>query len=173
MRGPRSCMAALAGGNYLLGDGRQAGDLRVAMALAPEILALARDGRAARPDDIAAELDPLLIASPVLGGRGETAIPHVWRKTSADGARRWTAVSAGSPIRTWPMSRLTKGRAKILQPTATGALVTRPVGAGTQRIRGTEPLGAPLPSLTDAGARPRAQNRLMSVRYLSTGGSSE
>ena len=35
-------LAALAGGNYLLGDGRQAGDLRVAMALDREILEIIR-----------------------------------------------------------------------------------------------------------------------------------
>ena len=126
--------AALAGGNYLLGDGRQAGELRVAMALAPEILELARDGRAARPEDIAAELDPLLVASPVLAGRGETAIPHVWRKTSADGARRWTAVFGWLADPHAADVDLDEGTIEILQPTATGPLVTRPIAAGRQRI---------------------------------------
>ena len=109
-------MAALSGGNYLLGDGRQAGELRLAMALAPQILELARDGRAARPEDLAAELDPLLVTSPVLGGRGETAIPHVWRKTSADGTRRWTAVFG--PILTWPTSSSRRGRSRSWSPRA-------------------------------------------------------
>ena len=127
-------MAALAGGNYLLGDGRQAGDLRAAMALAPEILALGRDGRAARPEDLAAELDPSLIASPVLGGRGETAIPHVWRKTSADGARRWTAVFGwlADPYDT--DIELDEGTIEIVQPTSVGPLTTRPIGSGRQHI---------------------------------------
>ena len=127
-------MAALAGGNYLLGDGRQAGDLRAAMALAPDILALARDGRAARPEDLAAELDPLLIASPVLGGRGETAVPHVWRKTSADGSRRWTAVFGWLSDPYVTDLELDDGSVEIMQPAAVGPLATSPIGGGRQHL---------------------------------------
>ena len=127
-------MAALAGGNYLLGDGRQAGELRAAMALAPEILALARDGHAARPEDLAAEVDTQLIASPVLGGRGDTAIPHVWRKKSADGSKSWTAVFGWLTDPYAADVELEEGMSEILQPTAPGPLTTRPIGGGRQHI---------------------------------------
>jgi hypothetical protein len=127
-------MAAMAGGNYLLGDGRQAGELRAAMALAPEILALARDGRAARPEDLAAELDPQLIASPVLGGRGDTAIPHVWRKTSADGSQRWTAVFGWLADPYAADLVLDEGSSEIVQPVVAGPLTTRPIAGGRQHI---------------------------------------
>jgi alpha-galactosidase len=84
---------ALTGGNYLLGDARQAGATRSAMALSPAILELTRDGRAARPDDLDdAGLDASLILSPLLDGQGTTAVPHVWRKTSADGKLEAVAV---------------------------------------------------------------------------------
>jgi alpha-galactosidase len=77
--------SALSGGNYLLGDGRQATPLRRAMALAPEMLSLARDGIAARPQDLAANIDPKLFSSPLFMGNTDTAIPHVWRKIWKDG----------------------------------------------------------------------------------------
>jgi hypothetical protein len=127
-------MASLAGGNYLLGDGRQAGELRSAMALAPEILALARDGRAARPEDLAAEVDTQLIASPVLGGRGDTAIPHVWRKRSADGSRSWTAVFGWLADPYAADIALEDGTVELVQPTSPGPIIARPIGGGRQHI---------------------------------------
>lgn len=127
-------VAALAGGNYLLGDGRQAGDLRVAMALDPEILGVALDGRAARPDDIAHEMDAQVIASPVLGGVGETAIPHVWRKTSADGARRWTAVFGWLADPFAADVELPDGAVEIIAPTPSAPATTRAIASGRQRI---------------------------------------
>jgi len=82
----------LTGGNYLLGDGRQAG-ARATNAIAPSVLALARDGRAARPDDVDdAGSDPSILVSPLFDGLGTTAVPHVWRKTSADGKLEAVAV---------------------------------------------------------------------------------
>ena len=84
--------SAMAGGNYLLGDPRQAGDLRRAMALAPDVVAMTRDGLAARPVALAGAIDPQLAPSPLFLGNHDTAIPHVWRKTSADGKRGWLAV---------------------------------------------------------------------------------
>ncbi len=82
---------AMAGGSYLLGDGRQAGDVRAAMALDPNVLDLIRDGVAARPRDLMAGVDPSIYPSPLLIGSGETHVPHVWQK-SAGGAVRWIAV---------------------------------------------------------------------------------
>jgi len=86
--------SAMTGGNYLLGDGRQAGDARLAMALAPDILALARAPGAARAIDLTAATDPKLFVSPLLAGNLATAVPHVWKKASADGAHGWIAVFA-------------------------------------------------------------------------------
>lgn len=86
--------SAMAGGNYLLGDGRQAGDARVAMATQPDVLAMARSGRAARALDLSTGVDAKLIVSPILAGNVDTAVPHVWKKTSADGAHGWLAVFA-------------------------------------------------------------------------------
>jgi alpha-galactosidase len=127
-------LAALAGGNYLLGDGRQAGELRVAMALDPEILGMARDGHAARAEDLAVEMDSRVIASPVLGGVGETAIPHVWRKTSTDGRRRWTAVFGWLADPFAADVAFPDGAVEILPPTPSGPAKTRPITSGLQRV---------------------------------------
>lgn len=78
--------SALSGGNYLLGDARQASAARRAMALSPEVLALARSGAAARPDDLMTTMDPKLFPSPLFMGNTDTAIPHVWRRSTPDGA---------------------------------------------------------------------------------------
>jgi hypothetical protein len=86
--------SAMAGGNYLLGDGRQAGDARLAMALSPDVLALARTKRAARAMDLTAGIDAKLVPSPLLAGRTDTTVPHVWKKLSDDGAHGWIAVFA-------------------------------------------------------------------------------
>jgi alpha-galactosidase len=86
-------VTALSGGNYLLGDGRQAGAARLAMALSPALLPFTRDGRAARPDDLDdAGFDDRMIPSPLFDGPGTTAVPHVWRKTTADGKGEIVAV---------------------------------------------------------------------------------
>lgn len=78
----------LSGGNWLSGDGRQA-SARLPMMLAPEILALARDGKAARPVDYAAGMDDRPIGTPVLLGSGEVAVPHVWKKDHALAVFGW------------------------------------------------------------------------------------
>jgi hypothetical protein len=125
---------ALAGGNYLLGDGRQAGELRVQMALDREMLAM-RDGVAARPLDVMKEKDPQLIPSPLFDLKGETAVPHLWEKRSADGGRHWLAVFAwrSNPYRSdvdFP-----RGSVEIVPPTsaAAGAMI-RPIDEGRQTI---------------------------------------
>ncbi len=76
--------SALAGGNYLLGDPKQAGDLRRGFALAPDVLALVRDGVAARPVDLARGIDPQSAPSPLFLGNHDTNVPHVWKKLSRD-----------------------------------------------------------------------------------------
>lgn len=80
--------SALAGGNWLSGDGRQA-PARLAMMLAPEILALTRDGHAARPIDYAQGTDDRPIGTPVLLGSAEVQIPHVWKKDHALAVFGW------------------------------------------------------------------------------------
>jgi hypothetical protein len=86
--------SAMAGGNYLLGDGRQSSDARHAMALAPDVLALARAAHAARAIDLTASTDPKLFVSPLLAGNVDTAVPHVWKKLASDPAHGWIAVFA-------------------------------------------------------------------------------
>lgn len=83
---------ALAGGNYVLGDPRQSSELRRAMATDPDVLALTRDGIAARPVDLGANVDPKVFPSPLLMGNTDTAVPHVQKKTSRDGAHGALAV---------------------------------------------------------------------------------
>ncbi len=86
-------VTVLTGGTYLLGDGRQLGAERLAMALSPALLPFVRDGRTARPDDIDdAGTDPTTIPSPLLDARAATAVPHVWRKASLDGKSELVAV---------------------------------------------------------------------------------
>jgi alpha-galactosidase len=127
--------SALSGGNYLLGDGRQAGDLRAAMALDPEVLAMTRDGRAARASDPFAETDPKIVPSPVLAGNGEMAIPHVWRKTSADGARTWTVVFGWLAEGLDVEITLGQDAFEIAPPTSPTASATRrPASSGKQHV---------------------------------------
>jgi len=80
--------SALSGGNWLSGDGRQAG-ARLPMMLAPEILALTRDGHAARPLDYAEGSDDRPIGTPVLVGSTEISVPHVWKKDHALAVFGW------------------------------------------------------------------------------------
>jgi hypothetical protein len=127
--------SALAGGNYLLGDARQAGDLRAAMATDPEVLAMTRDGRAARPLDAFAETDPKIIPSPILAGNGDMAIPHVWKKSTADGARTWTAVFAWLAEGFEVETTLGEGAFEIAQPVTANAPTTRrPMASGKQKL---------------------------------------
>ncbi len=84
--------SAMAGGNYLLGDPAQASDLRRAMELAPEVLAIGRDGVAARPVDLGSETDVEVFQTPFFVGNNDTAVPHVWSKKTKDGAHGWLAV---------------------------------------------------------------------------------
>lgn len=126
--------SALSGGNYLLGDGRQAGDVRVAMALDPEVLAMTRDGRAARAIGGYSETDPKIIPSPVLAGNGEMAIPHVWKKTSADGARAWTAVFAWLSDAFDVEVTLGDAAFEITPPTQAGPATRRAVASGKQHV---------------------------------------
>ena len=75
----------MAGGNYLFGDGRQAG-ARAQLALDPRLLALTRDGHAARPLDVDANEDDRQFVSPLIDISGETRPPQLWKKRAADGS---------------------------------------------------------------------------------------
>lgn len=81
---------ALAGGNYLLGDGRQAGATRLAMALDPEIVAMTRDGVPAWPLDLAMPLEDAVLPSPLADLAGKAKPPHLWLKQAR--GRHWLAV---------------------------------------------------------------------------------
>jgi alpha-galactosidase len=113
--------AAMAGGNYLLGDGRQASDARQKMALAPPLLELVRDGQSARPLDLTAQTDDQIQLAPLIDAAGDTAVPHLWRKQS------WLAIFAWNddPYRT----SIAAGADEIL---ATGATV--PFSGGTVEV---------------------------------------
>lgn len=84
--------SAMAGGNYLLGDPKQASDARRALSLSPDVLALTRDGIAARPVDLMTGIDPQSAPSPLFLGNHDTNVPHVWKKRSADGTHGAVAV---------------------------------------------------------------------------------
>ena len=116
--------AAMTGGNYLLGDGRQASARRFAMAVDPEILAMTRDRVAARTDGPASVLDDLNPPTPLLVGGRPVAIPHVWRKSSADGARSWVAVF-GWETGFSGQIELPTGAEELVPPAADGEVVTR------------------------------------------------
>ncbi len=90
--------SALAGGNWLSGDGRQSTPERLAMMLAPEILALTRDGKAARPVDFAGQYDDSPIGTPVLLGTREIAAPHVWKKEHATAVFAWDSENYSTSI---------------------------------------------------------------------------
>lgn len=84
---------AMAGGNWLLGDARQTTPARLKMALLPDVLAMVRDGIAARPLDGLAQKDGAAVGSPILDPNGRSEVPHVWRKSTRDG-RTYVAVFA-------------------------------------------------------------------------------
>ena len=125
--------SALGAGNYLLGDPRQAGDLRTRMALDPEIRAL-RDGVAARARDLLAQADPRLIPIQLLDPYGETEVPHLWEKRAVDGQRHWLAVFAWQAAAYRTDLDLPAGAVEILPPaSASSASTTWPI-AGRQTI---------------------------------------
>jgi alpha-galactosidase len=125
--------AAMSGGNHLLGDARQAGDLRLAMALDASVLEMTHDGVAARPRDLMDGVDPALYPSPLLIGSGETAVPHVWQK-SRNGTVRWIAVFGwqSDPQFSTDLD-LPEGSVEIVPPAAPGPATLRPI-AGHVRI---------------------------------------
>jgi hypothetical protein len=125
--------SALAGGNYLLGDGRQAGDLRLSMAIAPDVLAMTRDGTAARASDVVAGVDPKLFPSPLLAGNDDTAVPHVWKKTSADGAQGWLAVFGWEVDGYSADVQLPDAAQEIVAPASAGPTTRQPSG-GSQTV---------------------------------------
>jgi hypothetical protein len=118
--------AALGGGTYLVGDARQAGELRAAMALDPNILAM-RDGAAARPRDLTGGVDPSVYPSPLLVGSGETAVPHVWEK-AVRGAVRWVAVFGWQSDPSYATElELPRGAVEIVAPSGAGVATLRPM----------------------------------------------
>jgi hypothetical protein len=116
--------AALSGGNWLLGDPRQASPLRRQMALDPEILAMVRDGLAARPLDLTTESDERLLLSPILDVSGDTRPPRLWSKHSADGRTRWLAVFAWNEPLTTTID-VPPNALEIVPPASPGARATR------------------------------------------------
>lgn len=105
--------SAMSGGNYLLGDGRQASPSRLAMALGAEVLALAREATAGRPVDAFAQMDAGPIPSPIVDPKGTGRVPHLLRKRSADGKRTWLAVFAWDDEAYAPRLELPKGAVEI------------------------------------------------------------
>jgi hypothetical protein len=127
---------ALAGGNALFGDLRQASASRQAMALAPELVGLLRDGRAARPLDLPAQLEAAPVASPLITQLqgDETRLPHVWKKTSADGAHGALAVFGWDVSGTSAQVELPASAKELVPPSDTSATVTTAPLSGTQTI---------------------------------------
>ncbi len=125
--------SAMAGGNYLLGDPAQASDLRRSMSLAPEIVSIARDGVAARPQDEFASTDPAVFESPFFLGNNDTAIPHVWRK-AAQGGHGWLAVFGWEVDGYQAAVDLPSGAQEILAPAAPGPLAHQPFSGGTVTV---------------------------------------
>ena len=116
--------SAMSGGNYLLGDPAEASDVRRAMELAPEILAL-RDGVAARASDLVATTDVELFETPLFVGNNDTAIPHVWRKSRSIAIFGWEIDGYTTNV------DLPANAQEVLAPTAPGALVKKPAASGS------------------------------------------
>jgi alpha-galactosidase len=116
--------SALAGGNWLSGDGRQAPAARLSMMLAPEILALSRDGHAARPVELAASMDAGPVGSPLLLGQAEVAVPHVWKKAGAVAVFGWEADPYSTRLELPPGARelVAEGGAVVARPAPSGAI---------------------------------------------------
>ncbi len=125
--------SAMAGGNYLLGDGQEAGALRLAFATAPDVLAITRDGVAARASDLVAGVDPMLFASPLLAGEATTWVPHVWKKTTADGSHGWLAVFGWGVDGYSTSVELPSGAEEIVPPTSPGPTTRTPL-SGVQTV---------------------------------------
>ena len=129
--------SALAGGNYLLGDGQEASALRRALALEPDVRAITRDGAAARALDLMASVDPKLIPSPVLQGNTATSVPHVWQKTSAQGAgaHGWLAVFGWDTDGYTASVTLPAGAYEIVPPTSPGPTSRLPLSQTAQTVQ--------------------------------------
>ncbi len=128
---------ALSGGNYLLGDARQAGELRTKMALSSQILELSRDGVAARAVDFVSEPDSRLYSSPLLFPQGGTSVPHVWKKRAANGKRNWIALFAWESEGYRAELSLPQGAVEVVAPgvntNSAGARLV-PQGGGTFEV---------------------------------------
>lgn len=123
---------AMPGGNYLLGDGRQSSDLRVAMALDPEILAFTRDEVGAEPLDLLAERDEARAVVPGFDVAGKSTVPHLWQKSV--GGTTWLAVFAWTDPSYSTTLDLPEGAHEILPPAAGGAKATRKAVSGTRTV---------------------------------------
>lgn len=119
--------SAMAGGNYLLGDGRQASAVRAAMALDPEVLAIAREPGAARAADPTIVEDERVLLSPLLDPGGATQYPHRWVKTSALLRTTWTALFGGPDGFT---GEAPAQAVELLPPTDKRPVTAAPVAAG-------------------------------------------
>lgn len=126
--------SALAGGNYLLGDGAEAGALRLGFATAPDVLAAVRDGIAARPVDLLARTDPTVEETPILLGTTNTRVPHVWRKTRAGGAHGWLAVFGWDATGYSTEVDLPAGTEEVIPPASPGPTTRAPL-AGAQTVK--------------------------------------
>mgnify|MGYP006270654809 FL=1 len=135
--------AAFAGGNYLLGDLRQAPTSRQAMALAPEILAMA-DGRAMRPLDMTAQTDADPIPSPLFGE--PTHIPHLWEKLGKAG-QKWLAVFGWNDGYSYE-TELPAGTVELSPPSNVGEELAQTPIQGRQTIS-VDPRGVRLFALGD------------------------
>ena len=129
--------SALAGGNYLLGDGQEASALRRALALEPEVRAITRDGAAARALDLVASVDPKLIPSPVLQGNTATSVPHIWQKTSPQGAgaHGWLAVFGWDTDGYSASVTLPAGAYEVVPPSSPGPTSQRPLTQAGQKAQ--------------------------------------
>lgn len=123
--------SAMAGGNYLLGDGRQASAVRLAMALDPELLTIAREPGAARPADPAIVEDERVILSPLLDPGGATVHPHRWIKTSNALHTTWTALFGGPDG--W-MGEAPTNAVELLPPTEKSPVAATPAPTGMIEI---------------------------------------
>lgn len=130
--------SALTGGNYLLGDAQQTSDVRRAMSLSADVLAIARDGLAARPDDLTSNVDPKIAPSPIFAG-ADTAVPHVWRKASADGQHGAVGVFGWNVDGYAATVSLTASAEELAAPTTPGP-AERSAAGGTRVV--TVPLHA-------------------------------
>lgn len=123
--------SALAGGNWLSGDGRQSSPERLAMMTAPEIVALTRDGKSARPVDYAAQFDESPVGTPLLLGTREVAVPHVWKKEHATAVFAWDSddYSTSITLPTGAKELVPEGKAVASKPAQSGNVAVPRHGA--------------------------------------------